>query len=86
MYLDDVAIRIVEEDLVPTVHRALTPVGIGDALCLEMCLEGGEVVSSVGDMPARDRIDDQPGAEPGIYIPCCQVHLDRPVGDESHVT
>ena len=71
MYLDDIAVRIVEEDLLPAVHRTLAPVGIGDALCLEMRLESGEVVTAIGNMPARNRIDDQPGAEPGLYIPRC---------------
>ena len=45
MYLDDIAVRIVEEDLVPAVHRTLARVGIGDALCLKMRLEGCDVVT-----------------------------------------
>ena len=71
VHLNDVAIRIVKEDLMPAVDRALAPVGIGDALCLKLCLKGGEVVAAVGDMTTRDRIDNQLGLEPGLYIPRC---------------
>ena len=48
MYLDDIAVRIVEEDLVPAVHRTLAPVGIGDALCLEMRLAADGRFESTG--------------------------------------
>ena len=52
VYLDDVAVRIVKENLVPAVYRTLAPVRIRDSLSLEMCLEGCEVVTAIGDMPA----------------------------------
>ena len=51
VYLDNVAVRIVKENLMPAVHRTLAPVGIGDALCLKMRLEGCDVVTAVGNMP-----------------------------------
>ena len=50
VYLDDVAVRIVKENLVPAVHRTLAPVGIVDALCLKMRLEGCDFVAAVGDI------------------------------------
>ena len=50
VHLDDVAVRIVKENLVPAVHRTLAPVGIGDALCLKMRLEGCNFVAAVGDI------------------------------------
>ena len=56
MYLDDIVVRIAEEGLVPTVHRTLAPVGIGDALCLEMrvAADGGFESTGVGLTELRD--------------------------------
>ena len=51
VYLDDAAVRIVKENLVPAVHRTLAPVRIEDAICLKMRLEGCDVVAAVGEMP-----------------------------------
>ena len=48
VHLDDVAVRIVKENLVPAVHRTLAPVGIGDALCLEMRLAADGRFESTG--------------------------------------
>ena len=50
VYLDDAAVRIVKENLVPAVHLTLAPVGIGDALCLKMRLEGCDFVAALGDI------------------------------------
>ena len=75
MNLDDIAVGVVEEDLVPAIDGAFTPVGIGNALLVEMRLEGGKLVSAIGDMAPGDRVDDQPGPEAGLDVATRQVHL-----------
>ena len=71
MDLDDIAVGVVEEDLVPAIDSAFTPVGIGNALLVEMRLEGGQIIATIGDVPASHRIDDQAGAEPGLDVARC---------------
>ena len=85
MYLDDIAVGIVEEDLVPAIDRALTPVGIGNTPGVEMRLESLEVIAAIGDMPAFHRIDDQAGAKSGLYIASGKMDLDRTIRDKGHI-
>ena len=60
MHLDDVAVRIVEEDLVPAVHGPGAVVRIGHALFVEPLLEGGDVVGAEGDVAAfKKRLEDK---------------------------
>ena len=86
MDLDDIAVGVVEEDLVPAIDGAFAPVGIGNALLVEMRLEGGKIVTAIGDMALGDRIDDQPGPEAGLDVARRQMHLDVTVGHESDIT
>ena len=58
MHFDDIAFGIIEEDLMPAVHRPLAIVGIRDVLRFEPPLEGPDVIGAKGDMPTLERIDD----------------------------
>ncbi len=64
MHFDDVTVRIVEEDLVPTVHGPCAIVRIRHALLVETLLESSDVVGPKGDMSALQRIDELLLAEP----------------------
>ena len=55
MDLDDVAFRIVEEDLLPAAHRKAAIVGIGNPLLVEAPLEGVDVVGAKGDVAPLER-------------------------------
>jgi hypothetical protein len=78
MHLDDVALRVVEENLVPAVHRPGTVVRIGDAFLVEPLLEGGNIVGAEGDMAALERIDRVLLAESDGEVLLRQVELRRP--------
>ena len=52
MDLDDIAFWVVEEDLLPAVHRPGAIVGIGYALLLETPLERVDVVGAKRDVAA----------------------------------
>ena len=41
MYFDDIAVRVVEENLLPTRNRCFAPIRIGNALLLKMRFESG---------------------------------------------
>ena len=80
--LDDIALGIVEEDLMPAVHRPLAVVGIGDVLLLEPPLEGRNVIGAEGDVTALERIDDVLGAEADAEVLGGQMYLGLAVGHE----
>ena len=63
MHLDDVAVGVVEEDLVPAGHRPAAVVGIADTLLVEPLLECRDVVGAERDVAALDRVDHLAGAE-----------------------
>src|SRR5262249_42449491 len=63
VHFDDVAVRIVEEDLLPTLHRPGAEVGVGNAVLLEAALEGLDVVGAKGDVTTLNRVDCLAGAK-----------------------
>src|SRR6516225_10917114 len=79
MHFDDVTVRVVEEDLMPTVHGPRTIVRVRHTLLVEMLLEGSDVVGSEGDMSALQRIDELLLAEPEREVTLRHVHLDVPI-------
>ncbi len=85
VHFDDVAVRIVEENLLPAGHRPVAKVGIFDALVVEPLLEGVEVVGAEGDVAALHRIDHLAGAEAYVHVLLGDMHLHRAVGDEGDV-
>jgi hypothetical protein len=52
MHFDDVAGGIIEEDLIPAVHRPLATVGIGNVLFLEPLFESFNVIGAESDHPS----------------------------------
>src|SRR5262249_18544771 len=74
VHFDDVAVRIIEEDLLPTLHRPSAEVGVGNAVLLEATLERLDVVGAKGDVTTLDRIDDLAGAEAHAKILLGQVN------------
>src|SRR4029077_13262335 len=80
--LDDIALGVVEEDLMPAVHRPLAVVGIGDVLCREPPLEGGNIVGSDGDVAALEWIDSVVGAETDAEVLGGEMNLGLAVGHE----
>src|SRR5262245_18537767 len=84
MHFDDVAIGIVEEDLLPTLHRPSAEVGVGNAVLLEAPLECLDVIGAKGDVTTLDRVDDLAGAEAHAKILLGQVQLRGAIGDECH--
>src|SRR5437763_775219 len=63
MDLDDVAVRIVEENLLPASHRPRPVIRVGDALFLEALFQCGNVVRAESDVAAVHRIDGIAGSE-----------------------
>ena len=86
MYLDDVAVGIVEEYLIPTGHRPCSVIRIGDFLFFEAALEGLNVVRSKAEVAPIQRIDDVLHAEAEVDIPARQVKFDRSVSHEVDVS
>jgi hypothetical protein len=83
MDLDDVACGIVEENLMPAVHRPLAVVGIGDVLLLKPPFESFNIIGAEGDVAAFKRIDDVVGAEADAKICRGQMHLSLAISQES---
>ena len=78
MHFNDVAGRIIEEDLIPAVHRPLAIVGIGDVLLLEPLLESFNVIGAESDVAAVKRIDDLIGSEADAEVGRGQMKLGMP--------
>src|SRR5215472_856117 len=75
MHLDDVALRVMEEDLMPAVHRPGAVVRVGDALLVEPLLEGGDIVGAERNVSALQRVDRVFGAEADAEVLLRQVKL-----------
>src|SRR5262249_59989785 len=85
MHLDDIALRIVEEDLIPTLHGPGAVVGIGEVFFVEPPLEGLDVIGAKGDVPALHGVDDLPGAKADAEVLFRQMKLRRAVGAEGNL-
>src|SRR6266540_3767624 len=85
MHLDDVAVEIIEENLLPASHGPAAVVGIGNAFFLQMSLERGDVVGAEGNVAAFHRIDNIAGPKAGLEIPLGQMHLRHSIGDKGHI-
>jgi hypothetical protein len=85
MNLDDVAFRIMEENLMPFGGKGGAVIGEGDIIVTKMLLEGVNVIRAKGDMAAFDRIDmlTVPGGD--IQIPLGKMHLHAAFGGEFDV-
>ena len=79
MHLDHVAVGIIEENLVPAFHRPVAPIGIWDALRVQMCLESLQIIGAVGDVAVADRVDLLPGSEPCQRVLLRKMRLDCPI-------
>src|SRR5581483_11628180 len=86
MHFDHVAVRIIEEDLVPAVHRPSAVVGVANAFFVQALLERRDVVGAKRDVAALDRVHHLAGAEADIHVLLGQMKLRGAIGDERHVT
>src|SRR6516162_6733490 len=75
MNLDDVALGVVEEDLMPAVHGPGAIVRVGDAFLVEPLLEGRDIVGSERNVSALQRVDGLFGAEPDGEVLLREVEL-----------
>src|SRR5262245_60619542 len=57
MDLDDVALWVIEEDLIPPFHRPSAVVRVWNAFLVESLLECGNIVGPKRDMAAFQRVD-----------------------------
>ena len=57
MHLNDIAIRVVEKNLLPARNGCLTPVRKGDVVFVKVCFERLKIVSSIGYVPPLKRIN-----------------------------
>ena len=76
MYFDDITIRVVEENLLPTRNRCFAPIRIGNALFLKMRFESGQIICAIGNVTAFKRVHDMAGAKSDLQIRLSQVGLD----------
>src|SRR5262245_63326182 len=82
VHLDDLAVRVVEEDLLPALHGPGAIVRERDALGLEARLEGVDVVGAEGDVAALDGVDRLPRAEAYPQVLLGEVELGGAVAQE----
>ena len=75
MYLDDVALRVVEKDLVPFGGEGGAVIGKGDAVVAKMLLEPLDVVGAESDMASLDRVDMAAVSRRDVQIPFGKMHL-----------
>ena len=68
MDFDDVAIWIVKEDLVPLDGRSVSIIRVGDAFCFKMGFERFDVIRTISDVAAFNRIDGVTGFEPDAQV------------------
>ncbi len=73
MDFDDVAFRVVEEDLLPAAHGPGAVVQERDALVPEVALERLQVVGPERDVAALERVDGVSGAEADPEVALRQV-------------
>ncbi len=75
MNLDDIALGILKEHLVPFFGKGRSIVGIGDAVVVQQFLESRNIIGSEGNMPAFNRIDGLTVFECHTKIYLGQMHL-----------
>ena len=61
MHLNDIAIWILEKNLLPARNGCLAPVRENNAVFVEVCLERLEIVSSIGYVSSLKRINGVTG-------------------------
>src|SRR5262245_51580737 len=83
---DDVAVRVVEKNLLPAGHRPIAVIRIFDALVLETPLERIQIVGAKSDVAALHGIDHLASTKTDIHVLFGDVHLYRAVGDEGDVS
>ena len=86
MYLDDVALRVVEKDLVPFGGEGGAVIGKGNAVITEMLLEPLDVVRAKGDMAAFNRVDMSAVSRRHVQIPFGKMHLHAALRGEFDLT
>src|SRR3954469_1470182 len=86
VHFDHVALRVMEKDLVPSLHRPRAVVGERDAAVLEAALDGCNVIRAKGDMPLFNRIDGLSRPKADAKVLSGEVHLGSAIGHERDLT
>src|SRR6185295_2366389 len=85
MDLDNVAFWVIEEDLIPSLHRPGTVIRIGNALLVEPLFERLDIVSPESDVSAFQRVDDLLMLEADAQVLCRQMKLRCSIGHEGNL-
>ena len=81
MDFDDIAFRVVEEDLIPPCHGPGPIIRIRNLAFLKASLEGLDVVGAEAEMAAIERVDDVFRAEAEIDVAARKVEFDSAVAE-----
>jgi hypothetical protein len=84
MDFDDVALGVMEEDLLSTPHGPSTVIREGDARLAQRPLERFDVIRPERDVAALEGVDRVLGAKADAEVPLRQAPLGRAIGDEGH--
>ena len=79
MHFDDIALGILEKDLMPLLGKGRAIVGIGDALTVKVFQKSRQVVRPKRDVAPVDGVDHLPVAKRDIKLTLGQMHLHRPL-------
>lgn len=85
MHLNDVAVRILQEDLVPVRHCPHAVIRIGNFQIVEALLEALDVVSPEAEVPTVQGVDRLLHPEAQVDVFSGQVEFDRTISHEVHV-
>lgn len=82
MHLDDMTVRIMEENLVPARQRPLTVVGIGNSFFFQPLFEPFDIVGTETEMTPFEWVDELLHLKPEVDILARDVKLDVSVGQK----
>src|SRR5450755_880726 len=84
--LDDVALGIVEEDLMPSFDGPCAEIGKGHIALCQTALDAFDVIRPERDMTALKRVDGLLGAKRDVQIEGGQVHFALAIRQESYAS
>jgi hypothetical protein len=85
MDFDDVALWILEEDLVPAIHRPIAIIRIWHTIFFEALLETFNIVCAEGNMAAVQRVQRVTCTEAYAKITRGQMELNFAIGAKGHI-
>lgn len=85
MNLDDVTIRVVQEDLVPTRNGPAAVIRVTNAKLIALAHEALDVIGAEAEVTVTHGVDELLHLEARIKVPLRPVELDIPVGQKVHL-